>query len=258
MKQSEDKQQKPRKRKYRWNLPQQPRHDQRAFDYESEAFVNEVYDLALDGYYDCEISRKLGIAHSTFCKAQDKYPVIREALEKARARASEGHGTTERPSPTYFAELVKNCEGKTSRVLRTLGISYKTLRRWCREDKRLEAILDIQNLEFLEQLNMTGRILSLGIVNSDSNKFPGWAEQPNSQVLMFYLNSIGAKYGFGKNSEAIEAEALEEEYEEAEGDIAGIPIDKWIDREMLGHGSADADRSDTNTEDNNDTDTAAE
>jgi hypothetical protein len=215
-------------RRYRWNEVKTPG-PQAKFDYEGEAFVNQIYDLALDGYYDWEIARKVGLNPATFCQKKTEFPIIDKALTEARAHARDMG--VERPSPKYFQELIEGCEGKVSRILDTLGIGYRTLRKWCKEDKRLQAILDVQSLEFVEQLNMTGKILSLGIVNKDNNQFPGWAEEPNAQVLMFYLNSIGAKYGFGKNAGADDVDDDEDD-DSADQSASGIDISRWITREL--------------------------
>lgn len=229
------------KRHYKWDLPEDnealaKKHRAEKFDYEDERFINMLYDLAGQGYYDYEIAKKTGVDPITFSKKMVEHPVMAQALAKGRETIEEMG--CERPSVPYFRELISQCEGKTSRILNALNIGYATYRRWLSEDPRLQMEVDLQNLTFLERLDSTGKLLACGMLNkldadgNDISDFPGFKLYPNSQLLMFYMNSVGAKYGYSAKEnlmDAIESGG----FSATKGGEAteGIDIEQWIRKE---------------------------
>lgn len=230
------------KRHYKWDLPEDNeerarRHRERNFDYEAEDFINQLYDLAAAGYYDYEIAKKVGIDAATFSTKCGEYEVMSKALAEGRKKIKKMG--CEMPSVAYFKELVEECEGKASRILAKLGIGYATYRKWLKENPGLQHEVDLQNLKFLERLDNTAKLCACGVVRQidengeDVTPFPGFKLMPNSQLMMFYFNSVGAKYGYSAKEELLGL--LESDGVTAtkggESD-EGIDIDEWIRKEI--------------------------
>ncbi len=196
-----------------------------SFDYESAEFLSRVEALAFEGFYNTEIADELHISRYELEMAISQSEILRNTMESARARAREKGA--EMPSPAMFAKVWAECGGMRTRLMKAFGIGWTKLQSWIAQEPIFADIMAERDLEFLEQLDIAGRILALGGVK-DKDQFKGWNRHPSEWMMRFYLNTTGRKYGYGENPVVASAENddIPKNIEQ------GIDIDSWIKQEI--------------------------
>lgn len=196
-----------------------------SFDYESADFLERVYALAFEGFYNTEIADELQISRYELEMAISQSKNLRNTLESARARAREKGA--EMPSPAMFAKVWIQSGRQRSKLMKAFGIGWTKLQSWIAQEPMFADIMAESDLEFLEQLDIAGRILALGGVKG-KDQFKGWNRHPSEWMMRFYLNTTGRKYGYGENpiSATTEDEDIPKNIEQ------GIDIDSWIKQEI--------------------------
>lgn len=191
---------------------------------EDVELLTRIEQLAYDGYYDTEIADKLNISRWQFDEAKRRSEKLTSTLETARARAC-ARGA-DMPSPAKFAEVWAECKGKRTLLMKKFGIGWTKLQSWIAQEPMFADIMAERDLEFLEQLDIAGRILALGGVKG-KDEFKGWNRFPSEWMMRFYLNTTGRKYGYGENP------IVKEEDTSIPTDIEhGIDIESWIRKEV--------------------------
>lgn len=196
-----------------------------SFDYEDDDFLARVEALAFEGFYNTEIADELQISRYELEMAISQCEKLRNTLAEARARAKKSGA--EMPSPALFAKVWAECKGKRTLLLKKFGIGYAKLQSWIAQEPQFADIMAERDLEFLEQLDIAGRILALGgVKNKDT--FDGWNRYPSEWMLRFYLNTLGRRYGYGENpiNKEEDAAAIPQNIEQ------GIDIAEWIKKEV--------------------------
>lgn len=203
--------------------PRKPK-AQPSFDYEDEGFLTRVEALAFEGFYNTEIADELNISRYELEMAISQCEKLRNRLESARARARKSGA--EMPSPAMFAKVWSECKGKRTLLMKKFGIGWTKLQSWIAQEPMFADIMAERELEFLEQLDIAGRILALGGVKG-KDEFKGWARVPSEWMLRFYMNTTGRKYGYGENP------IVKNEDNNIPKDIEhGIDIENWIRKEI--------------------------
>lgn len=197
-----------------------------SFDFEDVDFLTQVDRLAFEGFYDVEIADKLNISRWQFDEAKRRSKKLTSTLENARERARAKGADI--PSPALFAEVWKTCDGKRSKLMKKFGIGWTKFQQWCREEPAFIDIMAERDLEFLEQADIAGRILSLGGIK-DKDQFPGWSRHPDPWMMRFYMNTLGKRYGYGENPVI---EDIEDDTEVVGNVEQGINVADWIKLEM--------------------------
>lgn len=196
-----------------------------SFNFEDKDFITSIEEMAYNGYYDAEIADKLNIDRYEFSRAKSKFKKVAQALENGRARAR-ARGE-DMPSPALFAEVWAKCGRQRSKLMKEFGIGWTKLQSWIAQEPMFADIMAESDLEFLEQLDIAGRILALGGVK-DKDQFKGWSRYPSEWMMRFYLNTTGRKYGYGDNpvTASTEDEGIPKNIEQ------GIDIESWIKQEV--------------------------
>lgn len=188
--------------------------------------MSRVEEMAYDGFFDTEIADELKVSRSEFSKAKTKSAKLRKTLESARARAQEDGA--ERPSIAMFRKVWATCDGKRSKLMKKFGIGWTKFQQWLREEPAFVDIMAERDLEFLEQADIAGRILSLGGIK-DKDQFPGWSRHPDPWMMRFYMNTLGKRYGYGENPVI---EDIEDDTDVVGNVEQGINVADWIKLEM--------------------------
>lgn len=204
--------------------PRKPK-AQPSFDYEDDAFLTRVEALAFEGFYNTEIADELEISRYELEMAISQCEKLRNTLESARARARECGA--EMPSPALFAKVWSECKGRRTLLMKKFGIGWTKLQSWIAQEPMFADIMAERDLEFLEQLDIAGRILALGGVKG-KDEFKGWNRFPSEWMMRFYLNTTGRKYGYGENPIVKEDDdsGIPKDIEQ------GIDIESWIRKEV--------------------------
>lgn len=199
--------------------------DSPQYDWEDDDFIAKCADLAYEGFFNVEIADELNISRSLFKKAVMCNKKLHNSLKTARARADED--CAERPSPAKFRRAWLTCDGKRTKLMKIFNIGYSTLLKWLEDEPKFKDILAENDLAFLEQADIVGRILSLGGIK-EKDTFPGWERYPDGYMLRFYMNTLGKRYGYGEPPVLAGTEELPDL-----GNVEqGINIEKWITQEM--------------------------
>lgn len=204
--------------------PRKPK-AQPSFDYEDDDFLARVEALAFEGFYNTEIADELQISRYELEMAISQCEKLRNTLESARARARECGA--EMPSPALFAKVWSECKGRRTLLMKKFGIGWTKLQSWIAQEPMFADIMAERDLEFLEQLDIAGRILALGGVKG-KDEFKGWNRFPSEWMMRFYLNTTGRKYGYGENPIVKEDDdsGIPKDIEQ------GIDIENWIRKEV--------------------------
>lgn len=194
-------------------------------NFEDVELLTRIEQLAYDGFYDTEIADKLNISRWQFDEAKRRSKTLTSTLESARARAREQGA--DMPSPALFAEVWAECKGKRTALMKKFGIGWTKLQSWIAQEPMFADIMAERDLEFLEQLDIAGRILALGGVKG-KDEFKGWNRFPSEWMMRFYLNTTGRKYGYGENPIVKEEDdgSIPKDIEQ------GIDIESWIRKEV--------------------------
>lgn len=196
-----------------------------SFDYEDEGFLARVRALAYEGFYNAEIADELNVSRTELETAISRSKPLRDTLEEARAHAKEQGD--EMPSPAKFAQVWAGCQGKRSVLMRKFNIGWTRLQEWLAQEPAFVDIMAERDLEFMEQADIAGRILTLGGVEG-RDEFPGWTRHPDPWMLRFYMNTLGRRYGYGENPVIPAAEGVD-----LPRDIdRGVDIESWIRQEI--------------------------
>lgn len=197
-----------------------------SFDYESEEFLAKVDALAFEGFFNTEIADDLNISRYELEMAISQSEILRNTLKNARERArAQG---ADRPSVAMFRRVWATCDGKRSKLMKKFGIGWTKFQQWLREEPAFVDIMAERDLEFLEQADIAGRILSLGGIK-DKDQFPGWSRHPDPWMMRFYMNTLGKRYGYGENPII---EDIEDDTEVVGNVEQGINVADWIKLEM--------------------------
>ncbi len=206
-------------------IPRKPKAEP-SFDYEDDAFLSRVEALAFEGFYNTEIADELQISRYELEMAISQCEKLRNTLASARARARKAGA--EMPSPAMFAKVWVECKGKRTALMKHFGIGWTKFQSWLAQEPMFVDIMAERELEFLEQLDIAGRILALGGVKG-KDEFKGWNRYPSEWMMRFYLNTTGRKYGYGENPIV----RKEEDLDGIPTDIEqGVDIESWIKKEM--------------------------
>lgn len=194
-------------------------------DFEDMELLTRIEQLAYDGFYDTEIADKLNVSRWQFDEAKRRSKMLTSTLATARERAR-ARGA-DMPSPALFAEVWARCKGKRTQLMKEFGIGWTKLQSWLAQEPAFIDIMAERDLEFLEQLDIAGRILALGGIKK-KDEFPGWNRLPSEWMMRFYLNTTGRRYGYGENPivKEVKDDDIPKDIEQ------GIDIESWIKQEV--------------------------
>lgn len=105
-----------------------------------------------------------------------------------------------RPDLKKFEEVASLCNGNVTSIAKAFNVNRSTVYSWTKEDEEFKVIIDDYKGVFLDECLTVARAVALGIPERDeAGKFIGWKERPNSQMLRYFISTLGRKEGYGEN-----------------------------------------------------------
>lgn len=144
-----------------------------------------------------------------------------------------------KPSAEEFRKFVRAKMGNLTQVANTLKVSRAAVSRWVADDPEFKEIVTDERMQLFDEALQTARVVALGIplyspvldengepVRDENGKpvmkMNGWIERPDSNMLRYFMSTLGRREGFG------------EEMDDVEKVKNGINITAWIKKENEG------------------------
>ena len=144
-----------------------------------------------------------------------------------------------KPTAEEFRKFVRAKMGNLTQVANTLHVSRAAVSRWVSEDAEFKEIVADERMQLFDESLQTARVVALGIpayetvLDPDGNpvldkdgkevkRMSGWIERPDSQMLRYFMSTLGRREGFGEDIDLTETVKN------------GVNITAWIRKENEG------------------------
>lgn len=106
-------------------------------------------------------------------------------------------------------------------VAKILKVHRSTIQDWARNDADFDNAIQESRKQMLDTFVDTARIMALGkMILNDKKEFVGWEITPDSQMLRYFISTLGRDEGYG------EQVTLHHTADE------GVDVARWIEREI--------------------------
>lgn len=103
-----------------------------------------------------------------------------------------------RPTAEEIKKALEQTQGNMTNAAKLLGYRRETLWVWGKKFPDIAEVIRDSKKQLLDKCLTTAQALALGIPIRDENgKFIGWQEKPDSQMLRFFITTLGRDEGFG-------------------------------------------------------------
>lgn len=107
-----------------------------------------------------------------------------------------------KPSLDEFTKAVSSTRGNLTKTSELFGVSRQTIMNWVNGDEDFKAVVNDSRKRMLDKCLEIGYLAAMGIPRLDADgKVIGWIEKPDTQMLRYYISTLGRDEGFGERSE---------------------------------------------------------
>ena len=106
---------------------------------------------------------------------------------------------TKKPTLEALKEALEKTQGNLTNTAVLLGCCRASLWEWGKRDPKFAQVIDDSRKKFLDNCLTTARVVALGIPVIEGGKVTGWKERPDSQMLRYFISTLGRNEGFGEN-----------------------------------------------------------
>ena len=104
------------------------------------------------------------------------------------------------PSLEEFRKVLQETGGNLTNTAARLGVTRVTLWKWQKADEEFAQAVQESRKRLLDQCITTAQLIAMGIpMKDDEGKIVGWQERPDSQMLRYFISTLGRDEGFGEN-----------------------------------------------------------
>lgn len=104
-----------------------------------------------------------------------------------------------KPSLKRFKSVAAECKGVVGAMSKALMCSRVQLYKWIKTDPEFKEVLDDFRGQMLDECLKSARVLCAGIPKIEGNKIVGWIERPDSQMIRYFISTLGREEGFGES-----------------------------------------------------------
>ena len=114
------------------------------------------------------------------------------------------------PTLDVFREAVERYRGNLTKVAKAFGVTRTTVANWRNTDEEWRQVVHDARLKLYDDCLATAEVTALGIpARDDDGRLVGWIEKPDSQMLRYFLSSLGREDGFGDTLETVQDKPLD-------------------------------------------------
>ena len=137
-----------------------------------------------------------------------------------------------KPTADEFRKFVRAKMGNLTQVANTLKVSRAAVSRWVADDPEFKEIVTDERMQLFDEALQTARVVALGIPAYRDEEYvdengevkmrrvmDGWIERPDSQMLRYFMSTLGRREGFGEDADLSETVKN------------GVNITAWIRKE---------------------------
>ncbi|MFJ1429383.1 hypothetical protein ACILE2_01090 [Capnocytophaga canimorsus] len=100
-----------------------------------------------------------------------------------------------KPTIEEFQALAKKLKGNKTAMAESLGISFPTIDKWCKEVPEFQEAISHQTEKRLDGYLDVAHILAMGIPDKENGKIVGWRVPPDAGTLRFMIEKYGVRRG---------------------------------------------------------------
>ena len=105
-----------------------------------------------------------------------------------------------KPSLKKFKQVAEECKGVIGAMSKTLMCSRQQIYTWIKTDAKFNEIIKEFRGQFLDECLRSAKVLCVGIPKLDNKgKLVGWIERPDSQMIRYFISTLGKEEGFGES-----------------------------------------------------------
>ena len=107
--------------------------------------------------------------------------------------------TYKKPTLKRFRTVAAECKGVIGAMSRALMCSRTQVYHWIKTDPKFKEVIDEYRGQLLDECLKSARVLCAGIPKIENNKIVGWIERPDSQMIRYFISTLGKEEGFGES-----------------------------------------------------------
>lgn len=121
-------------------------------------------------------------------------------MEPTKIKKGNGkRGSKKLPSLDEFVEVINKTNGNLTNAGKMLGVTRVTIWMWANNNKEFENAIINSRKSLLDKCLTTAQVVALGIPKiNDMGQVTGWEEKPDSNMLRYFISTLGKDEGFGE------------------------------------------------------------
>jgi len=105
-----------------------------------------------------------------------------------------------KPDIKKFEKVAELCNGNITSIAKAFKVNRSSVHNWAKDDEEFKIIIENFKGVFLDECLTIARAIALGIPERDEQgRFVGWKERPNSQMLRYFISTLGKNEGYGES-----------------------------------------------------------
>ncbi len=101
-----------------------------------------------------------------------------------------------RPKIKTFKKVVEQCNGNITAIAQNFDVYRTTVYDWCDSNPEFAKCIEEYRGRLVDRCMKTAELLSCGVPIIEDNKFQGWKERPDGNMLRYLLGVFGKREGF--------------------------------------------------------------
>lgn len=125
-----------------------------------------------------------------------------------------------KPTIDVFKKALEQSGGNLTQTAKACRCDRTSIWHWCKKDPEFKQALEESRKATFDSVMSTALVVAKGIPIIENGKVVGWQERPDSNMLKYFMQTLGRDEGFGEQAE------ITHKVEK------GISVSSWIEQEM--------------------------